>query len=154
VPKERFKIPFAAYLIVRNASGLLLSLRRNTGFMDGYYGLVSGHIDGGEPASLACVREAREEAGIRLSPAGIRPVHVMHRLSTLGQEYVDFYFMADGYAGPVRNAEPSKCAGLDFFKESGLPDNTIPYVRFAIGEALAGVFYSEYGFGARGGRGR
>ena len=51
-------MPVAVYLIVKNGDNLLLSLREGTGYMDGYYGLVSGHVEKGEPAKYACIREA------------------------------------------------------------------------------------------------
>ncbi len=42
---------------------LLMQRRRNTGYMDGRLGLVSGHIDDYERVQSAMVREAKEEAG-------------------------------------------------------------------------------------------
>ena len=40
MPKERFKVVPAVYLIIKNDNKILLSLRENTGYMDGYYGSV------------------------------------------------------------------------------------------------------------------
>ena len=91
MPKERFKMPVAVYLIVKNGDNLLLSLREGTGYMDGYYGLVSGHVEEGEPAKYACIREAMEEASIQLKMNEIKPAHIMHRITP--QPNIWIYFL-------------------------------------------------------------
>jgi 8-oxo-dGTP pyrophosphatase MutT (NUDIX family) len=55
--KERFKLIAAVYvLFVRD--GMVLMLRRaNTGYEDGNYGLVAGHVDGNETLKEAAIRE-------------------------------------------------------------------------------------------------
>ena len=59
----------AVHLILTNDRGECLFLRRfNTGYKDGEYGLVSGHVEEGENLKSAMIREAREEVGITLSP--------------------------------------------------------------------------------------
>lgn len=52
---------------------------RNTGYCDGFYGLVSGHVEDDESATSALIREAHEEADIQFDPSHLRVVHVMHR---------------------------------------------------------------------------
>ncbi len=42
---------------------ILMSLRKDTGYMDGFYSLCAGHVDEGETVLEAMVREAREEIG-------------------------------------------------------------------------------------------
>ena len=44
MPNERFKTAVASYLILRDGDKVLLSKRANTGWMDGKYTMVSGHI--------------------------------------------------------------------------------------------------------------
>lgn len=145
MPKERFKMPVAAYLVIKNGNNLLLSLREGTGYMDGYYGLVSGHVEEGEPAKYACIREAMEEASIQLKMNEIKPAHIMHRI-TPQTEYMDLFFIVENYEGKVENMEPNKCGGLKYFDIHNLPENTIDYIKVAINNSLNGIFYSEYGF--------
>lgn len=46
---------------------LLFSRSQNTGFMDGKYSLVAGHVHTGESVVSAVIREAEEEAGKNIS---------------------------------------------------------------------------------------
>lgn len=58
---------------------VLLLRRSNTGFMDGYWALVAGHVEPGESAVSAAVREAREEVGIAVVEADLTPLCTVHR---------------------------------------------------------------------------
>ena len=75
---EHFKLLCAVYLILKKDGKVLLLRRFNTGFEDGNYGLVSGHIDGGDSVFDAISREAKEEANITLAKKCMRVAHVMH----------------------------------------------------------------------------
>ncbi|MDR1498788.1 MAG: NUDIX domain-containing protein [Rickettsiales bacterium] len=148
--KERFKLMCAAYLIVKNGDKILFSLRQNTGFMDGYWSLIAGHLDGKESITAACIREAAEEAGMELNVKDVKPMCMMHRLSLVGeveaQEYVDGFFMVEDYNKRLVNNEPNKCGKLEFFSIGDFPDNIIPFVRVGIENSLKGVHYCEYGW--------
>lgn len=145
MPKERFKVVPAVYLIVKNDDKVLLSLRENTGYMDGYYSLVAGHLDGNEPARFACVREANEEASMNLKMDDLKPGCIMHRL-TPERECIDIFFIIENYSGNLENMEPNKCGGLEYFDIDNLPNNLIDYVKVGIENSLNGKFYCEYGF--------
>ena len=143
--KERFKVVPAVYLIVKNDNKILLSLRENTGYMDGHYSLVAGHLDGNEPARFACIREANEEAGMNLKMNDLKPSCIMHRL-TPERECIDIFFIIENYNGNLKNMEPNKCGGLEYFDVDNLPNNLIDYVKVGIENSLSGKFYCEYGF--------
>ena len=59
---ERFKLVVAVHLILIENGKILLLRRYNTGYEDGNYSLVAGHIDGNESVIQAMQREALEEA--------------------------------------------------------------------------------------------
>lgn len=79
--KERAKASVNAYLILEKDGMVLLGLRKNTGFQDGMYCLVSGHVEEDEPATIAICREASEEIGIEINPPDLKTVLTMHRKS-------------------------------------------------------------------------
>ena len=139
---ERFKLIAAVYLLFRRGDEILRLLRANTGYEDGNYGLVSGHVDGDEPLAHAAAREAREEAGVEIDPADLALRTVMHRRQD--DERVEFFFEPSRWRGEIRNMEPDKCAALSWFPIADLPENAIPYVREAIERSREGVPYCEF----------
>ena len=145
--RERHRIIPAAYLILRKGDEILMQRRLNTGYEDGNYGLVSGHVEQGESYQGAILREAKEEAGVTLKPEDLRFAHVMHRKDKgEDNERVDVFFVAERWSGEVKNIEPYKCSDLSWFPVNNLPGNTIPYIRTAIQNIEQGIFYSEYGW--------
>ncbi|MBF8262984.1 MAG: hydrolase [Parachlamydiales bacterium] len=141
---KRSQANVCVYLILRRKDQILFSLRQNTGYCDGYYGLVAGHVDVGESAAQAMIREANEEAGMDLTIDQLKPVHIMHRVSN--RVNVDIFYECDAYQGHIANQEPDKCGALTFFPLSALPPNCIDYVLQAIHAAHRGCFFSEVGW--------
>lgn len=125
-----------------------MSRRFNTGYEDGRYGLVAGHVDGNEPLACAMAREALEEAGLVIDPADLTLAHTMHRAGEKvgDEERVGFFFRAARWSGELRNCEPYKCDDLDWFRLGSWPVTTIPYIRTALEHILAGRSYSHFGW--------
>jgi 8-oxo-dGTP pyrophosphatase MutT (NUDIX family) len=117
------------------ADSVLLARRHGTGFADGAYGPVGGHLDGGEPATAAAARECREEVGIEVDPADLRFLGVTHYTSPTG-EGVDFFFACERWAGEP--APVADCDELRWCQLDDLPAQTIPFVRRAIELHLRG----------------
>ena len=141
---ELFRLVPEVYLLLMEERRILLLRRYRTGWEDGNYSVVAGHVDGNEPARAAMVREAREEAGIDIRPDALLLRHVMHRRSD--RESVGFFFVCRTWSGEPVNREPHKCDDLRWFPTGALPPNTVPYVRQAIACGLAGRPYSEFGW--------
>ena len=111
--KERFTCRIAVYLYLTDGDQVLLAQRKNTGFADGFYSCVSGHLDPQETLINAMIRETREEVNIIIKPEDLEVVHVMHHKSS--HDYVDFYFRCNRFQGQPVNCEPEKCADVCFF---------------------------------------
>ncbi len=141
---ERFRVKFAVYLLLRDGDKVLLSKRENTGWKDGWWSLVAGHVDGGEAAEMAMAREAKEEAGIDVAPEDLKLVYTMHRLSDVVEdEYVDLFFECTKWTGEITNMEPQKCGGLEWFPADTLPAATLGYIKKVIKAYPTGVTYSS-----------
>ena len=133
----------AVHLILTNDDDEILMLRRvDTGYKDGEYGLVSGHVEEGENLKSAMIREASEEAGIAISPDDLETVGV---IPSLPNRYVYFFLRAAAWSGDVRNMEPHKCDDMRWFDIHTIPDNTVFYVKWAIENYLDGKWFGEVG---------
>ena len=144
-------VPAVYLLLLRRARGtvprsgraeVLLQLRRGTGYMDGHWACgAAGHVESGESATRAVVREAAEEIGIGVAPEDVRPLTVVHRSNDLGgaalEQRVDFFFTARRWSGEPRVAEPGRSAGLRWFALNDLPEPVPPHER-AVLNRLAG----------------
>ena len=139
------KLRAATYLMLKKDDKILLMKRQNTGFKDGYWSLMAGHIDEGERAREAMVREAMEELGIEINPSDLKPYNIIHRNSR-DNIYVDIFFHLKDWSGEIENMEPEKCEKLEWFSKDDLPEKTIGYVRKAIQEGGEKLDYMEYGW--------
>ena len=138
------KFPVAVHIFLLRENSVLLLQRANTGYEDGNYSVVAGHLDGGESVKQAAIREAKEEVGVDLHPASLKVVGVMHRGSI--DERVDFFLSATEWSGTISNCEPDKCSELRWCNLDALPDNTIPYIRAAMTNFRQGVWFEEFGW--------
>lgn len=136
-------IPEAHLLLLRNNHVLLLQ-RQNTGYEDGNYSVIAGHIESNETARQGMAREAAEEAGLIVSPEDLVLCHVMHRKAE--DQRVSFFFQTERWIGEPRNLEPQKCSDLSWFPVDSMPKNVIPYIQQAIEKTLRDETYSEYGW--------
>jgi len=143
--RKRFKTPVAVHLLLIHDGQVLLLQRANTGYEDGNYSLIAGHLDGGEPIKDAMIREASEEAGIEITPDDLEVVGVMHQIDPL-EEYIDFFLVARRWRGEIDNREPHKCSALAWYSLDRLPPNVIPYVRQALVNYQRGVWFDSFGW--------
>jgi len=144
--KDRFKLIPSVYLLLRSKGKILLLRRANTGYQDGTYSLIAGHLDGDELGTEGMIREAKEEAGITVLAKDLKLVHTAHRLSRnqVGQERVDLFFEATKWEGKIVNNEPEKCDDLSWFDVDNPPHQMLPFIRLVIEDVENGINYSEY----------
>jgi 8-oxo-dGTP diphosphatase len=141
--QERSKTMSSVYCILRKGDEIVMLQRANTGFEDGNYGLVAGHVDEGESLSQALVREVKEESGVDIRVEDAHLVTVMHRARV---NRVDFYFEVTKWVGEPYNSEPEKCSEVGWYSIKKLPENTIVYIQQALDCYQKGITYSEFGW--------
>lgn len=143
--KDSYNAHINVNLILKKGEQVLLSKRMNTGYFDGYWGVISGHIERGESASQAAIREAYEETGIVIHPESIKMGHVMYRIHD--RLNLDLFFIAENWERSIQNLEPHKCSELQFCEPDALPSPTIPYITKALQKISENSSYSETGWG-------
>jgi len=137
--------PVAVHLFLINENKVLLLRRYNTGYEDGNYSVVAGHIDGGEDVFTAMIREAKEEAGIDISVDNLEVVQVMHRKKE-HEERIDYFFKCSKWNGNTQIMENDKCDELKWVEIDNLPKNTVDYVNAAINNYIDNINFSIYGW--------
>jgi 8-oxo-dGTP pyrophosphatase MutT (NUDIX family) len=138
------KFKSAVHLFLIQNDKILLLRRYNTGYEDGNYSVVAGHLNGGEKIVTAAIREAKEEVGIDIREGDVEIVQMMHRVSD--DERIDFFVAVSTWSGEIVNNEPDKCDDLSWFPLDKLPENTIPYVRQAIKNYQQDIPFSNLGW--------
>lgn len=137
----------AVYLIPVREEQILLSQRYNTGFGDGCYSFVAGHIEADESATDTAIREAEEEAGITIERADLSFAHLLHRHTDDGLVYFDFFFTVTRWQGTPTVLEPYRCSELRWARTDHLPTQTLPYIRHVVDCIFVErTSFSEYGW--------
>lgn len=140
---EREKFLSSVYLIVKNENGeVLLQRRQGTKLWPGYLALPAGHIDVGENAYEAVVREAQEELGIIVSVEDIVDTFVVNRKNKSLSPYYDVYFEISNYLGKIKINEPEKCSELVWCSLTKLPNDMIDFEKEAIENNAKGIKFS------------
>lgn len=141
---SRLKMRVAVHLILEKNNKYLLLRRYNTGYEDGNYSLIAGHVDGNETIISAMQREALEEAGINIDKNDLKIVEVMHRKSD--DESIDYFLYSNKFSGTIKIMEPNKCDELSFYELDKFPKNIIPYIKTAIENYKNNIQFTDYGF--------
>ena len=137
---SRFKAAVAVYGLLRRDDRVLLLRRSGSGFHDGELSLPAGHVDDGEDALSALVREIGEELLVTVDRADCRLALTGHSAPERPGDdaYVDLFFTVDGWSGEPVIGEPDKASELVWAPGSPLPADVIPYVAEAIQSIVSG----------------
>ena len=92
-----FSRPSARAIVIENGRVAMVYSQKYQ-----HYKFPGGGIEPGESRETALLREAREEAGLILDPAGIRPYGFVHRIEKGSEEPIflqdNFYYLASASA--------------------------------------------------------
>ncbi|MEJ7741090.1 MAG: NUDIX domain-containing protein [Nocardioidaceae bacterium] len=138
---SRFQLVPAAYVFLQRGAQVLLQLRADTGYMDGYWAAAAaGHVEADESVYDAAAREAHEELGVRIEKSDLVPLCGMHRTADDHQwvdERVDFFFACRRWYGEPTLLE-AKATDLQWFALDRLPDPVVPHERAVLDGIRAG----------------
>ncbi len=141
--KEREKFLSSIYLIIKNDKNqILLQRRQGTKLWPGFLALPAGHIDEGENAYEALVRESKEELNILVNINDVTDVFVVNRKNKSLSPYYDVYFEISKYDGKIIVNEPEKCSELLWADINNLPTDMIKFEKEAINNNLKGIKFS------------
>ena len=140
---ERERFLGSIYLIIRNKYGdILLQRRQGTKLWPGFLALPAGHIDEGELAYEAAIREAKEELDIEIDVNDIVDSFVVNRKNKSLPSYFDVYFEIGKYKGEIKINEPEKCSELVWVDPYDLPEDMIDFEKEALEHNDMGVKFS------------
>ena len=140
---ERETFLSSVYLVIYDETGkILLQRRQGTKLWPGFLALPAGHIDKGENAYEAVIREAKEELDIVIEVEDIIDTFVVNRRNKSLIPYYDVYFVIASYRGLIKMNEPKKCAELIWCDPSSFPDDMIPFEKEAIDNNRKGIKFS------------
>lgn len=106
------------------------------------YGFPGGHIEPNEPAILAAIREANEEAGIKLCVENLKFVHFLNIFKKREEDIRKyFYFVARDWEGELNSAEPYKYS-IEWHDIYTLPEKTAPHIKQVVNCIIENIPYS------------
>lgn len=141
---DRFHLIGAVYILLVRNGKVFLTRRKNTGWSDGSYSLVGGHLDGNETAREAATREAMEEAGVKVEIEDLEFVNASHLLTN--NERIHFSFVTEKWEGEPHNNEPEKASEAEWFSLDALPKDLTENSLHTIECYKNGTTYSEFGW--------
>lgn len=110
--------------VIISEEKILLLKRSLSIFGGGFWCLPAGHVERGESAQAALIRELNEELGIECFLENLDFMHVAH-VRSHEREYVTFYFRVNAWQGEIYNSEPDKHDELLWCDWNNLPDNLL-----------------------------
>lgn len=138
---QRYQNKIIVGVLLIQENKVLVERRAHTGWEDGKYGLIAGHLEKGETLKEAMLREAKEELAIQLQEEQLEFVTCMHFSQ---EEYINVYFSTTYYEGIPEIREPHKCDEIKWIPINSLPINLLEQDKQAIQCFLKQSHYKEY----------
>ncbi len=136
----------AAYVVLTRPGDhhheVLLQLRRGTGYLDGHWATLAGHVEPGESVHEAAVREAAEEAGVVIATDDLVPLTTLHRFERGGpqvEQRVDVFFSVTRWTGSPSLLEAGRAASMRWFPIDELPEPMVPHERLVLDTLASGA---------------
>src|SRR3989344_2550591 len=107
---KRLKVVPAIYITILKNQKVLLLRRFQTGYLDGYWDLPSGHVEAGETLKECCVRELKEETGLKTEISDLKLIHVYQNFANPESPYFGYIFRY--LVLTIKYCEPIKVGAL------------------------------------------
>lgn len=143
----RHKAICAATVFLQNEVGEIFLIERvNTGWRDGFYDGLSGHIEKGERAADAAVRESSEEGGVKIKKQDLKLAHVISlKRDSEDEDAHYFYFVASNWEGKPENNEDGERGKVIWINKDSIEKYPIvPTIKQALTNIWNNVTYSEF----------
>jgi len=134
------KISIKTRLILIDKGNILLI--KQTKPNGGKFTFVGGRVEKEEFAKASLVREATEEARIKINPKDLQLVHVLHKKDTQNMRII-LYFKTEKWEGEPLNQEPEKFQKVKWHKLDSLPKTLSRTARHVLKMYRTGYLYSE-----------
>lgn len=131
-------------LIIQRGRKVFMIRRQNTGYMDGYYAFVGGHVEKGESLKQAVIREVKEECAIDVKEENLEFVCGIRNGKR--ENYFNFYFKTEVFENEPQNMEKDKCDNIKWVEIDDIPENTVPNDKRALHNYFNGIKLDEYNF--------
>jgi len=96
---DRFKVTPAVFGLLIKDNNILLLRRANTGWLDGYYDPLAGHLEADESLHEGLLREVKEETGVDANPQDLKLVHIYQNHHAPARSYIGFVFVVSRWKG-------------------------------------------------------
>lgn len=139
------QLPIAVVSVVIRNNNILLLKRKNTPWMNWYWGIPWGRMDAGESMTHWAIRELREETGLTISDENIAFKSIVQHKDERWERIYFIIQVVDINEEP-QNREPEKCEDMQWFPLNNLPQNITPQVQIALDAIQNQEHYQEFGY--------
>ena len=139
------QLPIAVVSVVIRNNNILLLKRKNTPWMNWYWGILWGRLDAGESMTHWAIRELREETGLTISDENIAFKSIVQHKDERWERIYFIIQVVDINEEP-QNREPEKCEDMQWFPLNNLPQNITPQVQIALDAIQNQEHYQEFGY--------
>ncbi|GHC80257.1 NUDIX domain-containing protein [Streptomyces flavofungini] len=132
-------------LLLQRSDGRVLTVRHrmSSTHSPGLLTVVGGHLEEGEFAQQAALRELVAGTGAQVAPADAEFCQLVHYLDRAGERSMGVAFTARRWQGEPRNTEPDKHTGLVWVQPGNAPSDCHPYTRTVLANFASGTTLYE-----------
>jgi 8-oxo-dGTP diphosphatase len=128
------EIKLGAGIVIYQNGKVLLGYRLSK-HGHGFWAFPGGHIEFGETPEEAIIRETIEETALTVRK--VEKLSFTNDFYENGTQYITLFFKAISWTGKVKNLEPKKCEGWEWFSPHELPAPLFLPIQTLINEGFS-----------------